>query len=139
MLVSQIKLGLPVLYIACWLQTRNSICLCHLLKYNPHVCWASKVKTWLQILQQSNLKTSYGKDSMRTSSENFGLVSGQSQFQFWFSKITGGLSQFSCYGDVDFWANHTKLSPYLVVLHKNWNFSRRKKKQHGRYIKTGLP
>ena len=37
--------------------------------------------------------------------------------------------RFSCYGDVNFRANHIKLSPYLVVLHKNWNFSRRKKKK----------
>ena len=40
-----------------------------------------KLKTWLQILQKSNLKTPYSKDSIMAGSENVLKVSGQSKFQ----------------------------------------------------------
>ena len=39
-----------------------------------------KVKTWLQILLQSDLKTPYGKDSMMAGSKNFHLVGCQTVF-----------------------------------------------------------
>ena len=108
-------------------------CLCHILEYN--LCFLC-FESWLGILQQPDLKTPYGKDSVMAGSENFCLLCWQSEFQAKQCSDHLCLSQrlvtwwsldSSCHGDGRWQANHKTgdvviVNPYIGSLAQECNF-----------------